>query len=86
VKKLFRVLLDPRWVYILPLLHLGGCILTAITKLEWLPVIISEFPAGILLSAIAWHFGHPMLWFGVFGTLWWCWLSRMFFEYLSRSD
>jgi hypothetical protein len=37
---------------------------------EWLLVIVSEFPAGILLAAIAWRFGHSLLWFGVFGTFW----------------
>ena len=81
-----RVLLKPHWVFILPPLHLGGCILTAVNNSEWAPVILSEFPAGILLTAIAWRFGHPMIWFGVFGTFWWCWLSIMFFKYLSRTD
>lgn len=86
MKQILRVLLDPRWVYILPVLHLAGCILTAVTDFEWVPVILSEFPAGILLGIIAWRFGHPMIWFEVFGTLWWCWLSRKFYTYLSRPD
>jgi hypothetical protein len=71
MNRLVGVLLKPHWVFILPPLHLGGCILTAVTNFEWTPVILSEFPAGILLSVIAWRFGHPMIWFGVFGTFWW---------------
>jgi len=52
--RLFRVLLVPHWVYILPLLHLAGCILTAITDSAWFPVAASELPVGILLTAVAW--------------------------------
>jgi len=69
MNRLVSVLLKPHWVFILPPLHLAGCIATATTGFEWLPVALSEFPAGILLTAIAWRFGHPMIWFGVFGTL-----------------
>lgn len=86
MKKILRVLLDPRWVYILPVLHLAGCIATYITRFEWLPVLISELPIGFLLVGLAWRYGNPLLWCGLFGTLWWCWLARMFFRYLSRSD
>jgi hypothetical protein len=86
MNRFLSILLKPHWVFILPLLHLAGCIATAATGLEWLPVILSEFPAGIFLMIIAWRFGYPMIWFGVFGTLWWCWLSKKFFDYLSRPD
>src|ERR1700730_2647776 len=41
LNRIVRLLLDPRWVFILPVLHLAGCIATALTGLEWLPVIIS---------------------------------------------
>jgi hypothetical protein len=51
-----------------------------------MPVLFSEFPVGMLLGAIVWRFDHPLFWCGVFGTLWWYWLSRMFFNYLSKSD
>ena len=85
MKRLLRVLLNPYWVYILPLLHLAGCIVTATTDFAWMPVAFSEFPVGPLLLGIAWRFGHPLFWFGVFGTLWWCWLSWAFFNYLSKT-
>jgi hypothetical protein len=68
MNRLVSVLLKPHWVFILPVFHFAGCIATSISGLEWMPIIVSEFPAGILLAAIAWHFGHPLLWFGVFGT------------------
>ena len=75
-----RILPRPRWVYLLPLLHLVGCIATAVKDFEWMPVAFSEFPVGILLLGVAWRFGHPLFWFGVFGTLWWYWLSPIFFN------
>jgi hypothetical protein len=49
-------------------------------------VMLSEFPAGLILTPIAFALGRPLVWFGVFGTLWWCWLSWQFFKYLSRPD
>lgn len=86
MNRILKVLLSPHWVFILPLLHLAGCILTAIAGIEWMPVVVSELPLGPLLAAIAWRFGHPLFWFGILGTLWWFWLSRMFFRYLSTSQ
>jgi hypothetical protein len=82
MNRLVSVLLKPHWVFILPPLHLAGCIATAISGHEWMPVILSELPFGILLTGIAWRFDHPLFWFGVFGTTWWSWLSRIFFDYL----
>jgi hypothetical protein len=84
-QRFVRILLNPHWVYILPLLHLIGCIATAVTGFEWLPVAVSELPLGVLLVAIAWRFGHPLFWFGIFGTLWWYWLARMAFNWLLRA-
>jgi hypothetical protein len=85
MNRLLNVLLKPHWVYVLPLLHLAGCVLTSITDFEWMPVLFSEFPVGMVLGAIVWRFDHPLFWCGVFGTLWWYWLSRMLFNYLSKS-
>jgi hypothetical protein len=78
--------LKPHWVFILPVLHLAGCIVTAITGFEWMPVVVSELPFGVLLLAIVWRFDNPLFIFGVFGTLWWMWLSWMLFKWLSRPD
>ena len=84
--KVLHILLGPHWVYILPVLHLAGCVMTALKDFVWMPVILSEFPAGVFILVIAWRFGHPLFWFGIFGTLWWCWLSQVFFVYLRESD
>jgi hypothetical protein len=51
-----------------------------------MPVIMSEFPAGIVLGGVVWRFGHPLFWFGIIGTLWWCWISRMAFNWLSTDS
>ena len=86
MNRFLNVRLKPHWVYLLPLLHLAGCILTALTNFEWMPVIISELPIGALLLAADWRFGYPLFWFGVFGTLWWYWLSKMLFNFLSKRE
>ena len=69
-------------VYILPFLHLMGCIATEVLDLHWMPIAISEFPAGALLLGLTWRLsGYPRFWFGVFGTLWW-YLVSIFFYWL----
>jgi len=67
------------FIYVLPFLHLMGCIATAVLDLAWMPVVMSDFPASALLMGLAWRFGHPLFWLGVFGTLWWYLLSIFFF-------
>jgi hypothetical protein len=66
-------------VYILPSLHLTGCVATALLDLAWMPVAFSDFPVSALLVGFAWRFGHPLFWFGVFGTIWWYSVSIFFF-------
>jgi len=56
-----------------------GIIATAVLDLAWMPVVMSDFPASALLMGLAWRFGYPLFWFGVFGTLWWYLLSIFFF-------
>jgi hypothetical protein len=85
MKQVLNVLPKPHWVFILPAVHLAGCIVTAIRGFEWMPVIVSELPFGLLLAAIAWRFDHPLFVFATFGTLWWYWLSRMLFKWLSNQ-
>lgn len=67
------------FVYILPVVHLMGCIAIAILGLAWMPVIFSDFPASVLLMGFAWRFGYPLFWFGMFGTLWWYLVSIFLF-------
>jgi len=64
-------------VYVLPLLHLGLCIYTATSEPtpSWEQMIIVDFPASFVIGALAWHVELAPLWFGVFGTLWWFFLS-----------
>ena len=35
-----------------------------------------DFPFSALLIIFDWRYDYPLLWFGVFGTLWWYLLSR----------
>ena len=89
MNRVVTVLLRPHWVFILPPLHLAGCILATVTgswSTVWMAVMLSEYPAGFIIGAIQYVFGRPLFWFGVFGTVWWCWLSWQFFKYLSRPD
>jgi hypothetical protein len=66
---------NSRGVYVMPVLHLMACILTATLELPWLPIAKIEFPVGPILVGVAWRFGHPLFWFGIFGTVWFYLLS-----------
>jgi hypothetical protein len=35
-----------------------------------------DLPASVLIVAEAYNFDHPLILFGIFGTLWWYLLSR----------
>ena len=66
-------------VYLLPLLHLCACIIIAFASITkgWEYLGLIDFPASALIVAIDYNFDHPLLLFGVFGTLWWYFLSRV---------
>ena len=38
-------------------------------------MLIIDFPVSGFFLALAWRFGHPLLWFVIFGTAWWYLLS-----------
>lgn len=65
-------------IYLLPLLHLCACITIVLANVDrgWEYLGLIDFPASVLALAIAFNFDHPLLLFGVIGTLWWYFLSR----------
>jgi hypothetical protein len=67
-------------IYILPILHLCACLIIAVARLEsgWGYMMIVDLPASVLIMAEAYNFDHPLILFGIFGTLWWYLLSRGF--------
>ena len=64
------------WLYLLPLIHLTACFSIAILQTAWWPMTYADFPVAPLLFALSWHFGYPLLWFGLFGTVWWLILAE----------
>jgi hypothetical protein len=59
---------------VVPLIHLCACIAIALSDsvvgdelLVWV-----DFPfSAILFLVVGWSSHHLLLWFGIFGTLWW---------------
>jgi hypothetical protein len=64
-------------VYLLPAMHLCACLVVSAARIEsgWEQMIKVDFPFSILLAALTWRLEHPLLWFGLLGTLWWYLLS-----------
>ena len=61
-------------VYLLPFVHLGGCLAIWLThNLEYMIVI--DFPLSILLVGLTYMGVNPVISFGILGTLWWYLLS-----------
>ena len=65
-------------IYLLPILHLCACLIIAVAGLEsgWRYMMFADLPASVLIMAEAYNFDHPLILFGIFGTLWWYLLSR----------
>jgi hypothetical protein len=66
-------------VNFLPLLHLCACVVMDLGQVSkgWEYLGVIDFPASVLVGAIGYNFDHPLVLFGVLGTLWWYFLSRV---------
>lgn len=67
-----------RWVYLLPCMHLFGCLVIGIARLDtaWGYMFMIDIPMSVIILAFSYNFNHPFLLFGTLGTLWWYLLSR----------
>lgn len=65
-------------VYLLPFLHLCACLVITVARLEsaWEYMMFVDAPASVLIISVSYNFDHPLILFGVIGTLWWYLLSR----------
>ena len=61
-------------LYLLPTIHLCLCA-TVLFSRSLQSMLIIDFPVSGFFLALAWRFGHPLLWFVIFGTAWWYLLS-----------
>jgi hypothetical protein len=60
--------------FVLPIVHLALCIAADRGAIDdgWILLTTVDLPAGLLLGGLTFQgYGPPLLWFGVFGTLWW---------------
>jgi hypothetical protein len=64
-------------IYLAPFLHLCACLIIAVLRLEsgWHYMTIVDVPASTVVIAMLYDFDHPLILFGVIGTLWWFLLS-----------
>lgn len=65
------------FVYLLPVLHLCACFTIAAAGIGagWQYMTMIDAPASVLVIALIYNFNHPLVLFGVIGTLWWYLLS-----------
>jgi hypothetical protein len=42
----------------------------------WQYLFLIDVPMSVIIGAISYNFDHPLLLFGILGTLWWYLLSR----------
>jgi len=83
-----------RWVYLLPSLHLGACLLTfigfVIPSLQYLAIlftfiVLADLPISVPYYALAWKYGGlAVTWIFLAGTIWWYVLSRAADTLLER--
>jgi hypothetical protein len=67
-------------VHLLPVAHICACLTIALAHLDagWEFLGLMDFPASIMVVTLIYDFDHPLILFGIIGTLWWYVLSRAF--------
>ncbi len=65
-------------VHTVPFLHLCACMTIGLAHLDsaWQYMMLIDIPMSVVIMAISYDFDHPLLLFGILGTLWWYLLSR----------
>lgn len=77
----------PLSVYLLPLLHLCACVLITVANIDgWGAMFVVDLPVSLLIAPLPWYSIHPLVAFGILGTLWWYVLSTLFYRYAIRYD
>lgn len=75
------------WIYFLPALHLCGCIVIAFGHFqsgwEYLTFYI-DYPISIFITSLLYSFDHPLVLFGIIGTLWWSLLSWLVIKLVGK--
>jgi hypothetical protein len=74
-------------VYALPGLHLVACLTIAAARIDsgWEQLIKIDFPFSLALVVLTWRSDQPLLWFGILGTAWWYFLSRIVYRLLAAG-
>jgi YD repeat-containing protein len=59
--------------HLLPVLHLLACLTVSLAGIQsgWQYLTMVDAPASVLVIAVIYSFDHPLVVFGVIGTLWW---------------
>jgi hypothetical protein len=81
----------PRWqmigLFIFPFLHICVCVATAFSRpvvdLEPLTMIDAPF-SFFIIALMGWNTHHPLIWFGILGSVWW-YLLAVFFDLEIRK-
>ena len=65
------------FLHVLPVLHLCACLTIALAGIGagWQYMTKIDAPASVLVIALIYNFDHPLVLFGIIGTLWWYLLS-----------
>jgi hypothetical protein len=85
----------PRWVYLLPVLHLSACLISmvghVIPSLQslgiiWVGILLVDLPVSAPAYVLAWWNGPiTVIWIVVVGTLWWYFLSRVIERLIKKN-
>ena len=74
------------WINLPPMLHLAACAMIYYARGPgWIYMCVPDFPFSILELFLLYQHVHPMVCFGVLGTLWWYFLSYRMWVRVNRS-
>lgn len=78
---------SPMLIYLPPLLHFCTCVAITVKapSAGWIWMWYLDLPVSILSFLLMFRDVHPLICFGILGTLWWYFLSYKAWAALNRS-
>jgi len=79
---------NPLLAFVLPSIHFGACLALWFGHIGkgWYYLIVADFPFSLVMSGLMFAGVNQLINFGILGTLWWYFLSRLAIRWVSRRS
>jgi hypothetical protein len=79
---------NPLLAFILPSIHFGACLAIWFGHIQrgWEYLLFVDFPFSVIMTGLMFRKVNQLISFGILGTLWWYFLSRVIIRWISRRS